>query len=576
MSTHVPTNQSNVPPGPPAQPSTTSKPKHERGPLILIILTVVALVVILAVGIWPRLQQRTALAEGVKQVKVTLPEVTVIRPTWVWDPGVSLPGNIQAIKSTVINARTTGYLKQLFVDIGSHVTANQLLGVIQSPDVDQQVYQAQAQTAQSRATVGQSQANVAQQQAVVAQDVAEVARQRFAVQQAKQAVAVAQAQMAQSEAAEKGAESGLAHSKQALLVQQAALKQAQAQMELARVTNSRYQNLLKQGFVSQQDADQTEATYRVDVAAVESAKASIEAAQADVATAEQTVASAKSAVSAAEANVKSNAESVNAAVASLTSSQATVDAAKHAVSANVETVHANQAAVASSVANTRRFDVMRGFEKLVAPFTGVITARNVDVGTLISAGGTETGVNTPAPLSGILGIARTDEVRIQVNVPQTYVPAISHGSNTRITVRELPGEVFTGSAALRAGALDTTSRTQLVEVHVKNPKDVFVPGMYAEVRIAPLHPARTLHIVGTALVVDANGTRVAVVTSDKTIHYQKVVVGRDFGAQIEILSGLKGKEMLVNTPQDTLLEGAKVQVLAPAKSGKGKNAPAKP
>jgi RND family efflux transporter MFP subunit len=572
LSTDYPTDPAKAQGGQPAPPvhhRAPSEPHHERGRMILIVAGIITLIIVLIVGILPRIKQKQALAQGVKEAKTSLPEVTVTKPTWVFDPGISLPGNIEAIKATVINARSTGYLKQLFVDIGSQVTAGEVLGVVQSPDVDQQLNQAQAQTAQSRATVQQSQANVATSQATVAQDQAEVAKQRFMVQQARQAVAVANAQLAQSQAAEKGAESGVAHADQALKVQQAAFRQSQAQRDLAKGTNQRYQNLVAQGFDSQQDADTAAASYKVAMAAVDSAQAAVDSAVADVATAQQTLVSAKSAVVAAQANVESAVENVSAAQAELVSTQAVVDAAMHAVRASVETVKANQAAVKSTVANARFYGVMTGFQKIIAPFTGVITARNVDVGTLISAGGSETGVTTPAPQSGILGIARTDVVRIQVSVPQTYVPEISQGSNTRITVRELPGEVFTGNISMRAGALDTTSRTQLVEVHIANPTNSLVPGMYAEVKITPIHPARTIHIQGTALIVDANGTRVAIVNPDKTVHLQTVKVGRDFGQQIEIMSGLEGNELLVNTPSDILQEGQKVTIL---KSSGGKGA----
>src|SRR5580700_7111563 len=143
--------------------------------MVLIVVGVITLVVVLIVGILPRIRQKAALAQGVKEAKTTLSEVTVTKPTWVFDPGISLPGNIEAIKATVINARSTGFLKDLFVDIGSHVTAGEVLGIVQSPDVEQQLNQAAAQTAQSRATVQQSQANVASSQATVAQDQAEVA-----------------------------------------------------------------------------------------------------------------------------------------------------------------------------------------------------------------------------------------------------------------------------------------------------------------------------------------------------------------------------------------------------------------
>lgn len=540
----------------------TGTKSNGRGPSLLITAAVITLIAALVIGVLPRLRQKEALADGVKEIRGAVMEVTVVKPRRVSDPGVVLPGNIQAIRSTAINARTTGYLTQLNVDIGTHVKAGQVLAVIQSPDVDQQAVQADAQTAQSRAAVEQSRASVAQQQAIVAQDRAEVSRQRFVLQQARQSIIAAEAQYAQAVATEKGANSGLAHSRQALVSQQAAYRGAQAQLNLAKVTNDRYQNLLKQQFVAKQDADQAEATYKVDVAALESAKAAVDAAAADVQTAVQTVSSAKSSVVSAQANLDSSKESVEAAQASLESAEAAVRAALQAVTANSATVRANTAAVAGNVANGKRMGVMVGFEKIVAPFDGVITARNVDVGTLISAGGTETGVTAAAPNSGMLGLAKTDVVRIQVNVPQTYVPSFGEGCTTSIAVRELPGKLFAGSVAIRAGALDTTTRTQLVEVHVDNPKGELVPGMYAEVTLIPMHPAKSIRIPGTALIVDSTGTHVAVVKKDLTIHMQKVVVGRDFGQQVEILKGLKGRESLVNNPLDTLQDGAKVQVQA--------------
>ena len=139
----------------PAAHSDAHKHGGGSGPKIIIVLGIIVIAVVLLVGILPRIKQRDALAEGVKQVKSSIPEVTVVKPRWVVDPGVSLPGNIQAIKATAINARTTGFLKQLFVDIGSKVAAGQTLGIIESPDVDQQLYQAQAQTAlESRNTTG--------------------------------------------------------------------------------------------------------------------------------------------------------------------------------------------------------------------------------------------------------------------------------------------------------------------------------------------------------------------------------------------------------------------------------------
>jgi RND family efflux transporter MFP subunit len=520
---------------------------------------------LLVAGTLPRVRRQTALAQGVRQVRAAVPAVTVVTPRRVSEGGLALPGNIQAIKETTINARTTGYLRRLYVDIGSPVKAGQVMAEIESPDVDQQVYQALAQTAQSRATVGQSRATVAQQQANVAQMRAEGARQSATVEQARAQLAATDAQLSQQQAAEGQAEAQLAHANQQLDVQRSSLKQAQAQLELATVTNERYQTLLQQGFATQQDADQAAATLKTATAGVAAAQATVNAAQADVQSAQEAVASSKAVVVSAEANVQAAQKNVQASEAARASAEAAVQAAEASVRASQSNVQASQAAVTSNQANARRFDIMRSFEKVVAPFDGVITARNVDVGALINAGGAAgsgSSAPSPSPSTGMLGVARTDAVRIQVSVPQTFVPAVRAGSTARVTVRELPGRTFSGSVALRAGALDALSRTQLVEVHLPNRDHALVPGMYAQVQLTPAHPPATLRVPGTVLVIDAQGTRVASVTPEQQVHYLPVQVGTDFGTEVTIVSGLHGGEQLVDNPADTLTEGARVEVLA--------------
>jgi RND family efflux transporter MFP subunit len=528
----------------------------------LVILAVVGLYVL---GTLPRVRRQAALAADVRQVRTAIPEVVAVTPHLVPDGGLTLPGNIEAIRESAINARTTGYLRRLYVDIGSRVKAGQVLAEIESPDVDQQVYQALAQTAQSRATVGQSRATVAQQQANLAQMQAQVAQQRATVEQARAQLAACEATLSQQQAALGGDQAQLAHARRQVEVQQSSLKQAQAQLELAKVTDQRYQTLLKEGFGTQQDADQSASTLKTDAAALESGQASVLSAQADVESAQQTVEAGKALVASARANVESYRKNVQASVAALASSEATVRAAEASVRASQANVQANQATVASNQANARHYDVMRSFEKVLAPFDGVITARNVDVGALINAGGG--GGNNPATSSitstGMLGIARTDDVRIQVSIPQTYVPAVRAGSSAQVTVRELPGRAFSGTVTLRAGALDAATRTQLVEVHLPNRDHVLVPGMYADVRLTPSHAPAHLQIPGSALVVDAQGTRVASVGPKGNIHYLSVQVGRDLGAEVEIRSGLRGGEKLVDSPPDTLTEGTAVRVLPP-------------
>lgn len=552
--------------------------KHNREMFLLALVVGIIVICLLVVGILPRLKRNTALAQGVKEAKGNVPEVVIARPKLVPDAGLNLPGNIEAIKQTTINARSTGYLRHLFVDIGSHVRTGQVLAEIQAPDMDQQADQANAQTAQARAVVSQSQADVNRQRASVAQTQADVAKQRATVEQTQAQLASAVAAQAQAQAAEQGAEAQITHAQQALGVQQANLTQQQAQLNLAQTTYTRYQGLVKDGFDTQQDLDQAFATLKTTQATVASAQAQIQSAEADVIAAQKAVESAKSAVTAAQANIKAAQKNVQANQASLVSTEATVKYSQESVQVSRATVNANLASVTANLANQRRYAVMQAFQRVMAPFDGVITARNVDAGALIVAdnsgasassgtsSATTSNSTTGSGGTGMLVIARTDTVRIQISVPQAFVPALSTGSNARVTVRELPGKVFTGTVTLRAGAMDTASRTQAVEVHLPNPGGVLVPGMYAQVNIKPVHPPMSLRVPGTTLIVDANGTRVGIVKKDMTVHLQPVVIGRDFGTDVEILSGLTGHEKLVNNPSDLLKDNDKVQIAPPSRA----------
>lgn len=380
------------------------------------------------------------------------------------------------------------------------------------------------------------------------------------------------------QAAEQGAEAQLLHAQQALNVQKANLNQQKAQLDLAQATYVRYQGLVKEGFDTQQNLEQAYAALKTGQATVASAQAQIESAEADVTASQKAVEAAKSAVAAAQANVRAAQKNVQSNQAALASTEATVNYSKQSVQVSRATVDANRAALASNQANQHRFAVMQAFQKIVAPFDGVITARNVDQGALIVAdsSGATSGSSTASATSsnsatgsggtGMLALARTDSVRIQVSVPQAFVPALTEGSNAKVTVRELHGQVFAGIVSLRSGAMDTASRTQTVEVHLANPGGVLIPGMYAQVNIRPMHPAMSMRVPGTALIVDANGTRVGVVKKDMTVHLQPVVIGRDFGTEVEILSGLRGREQLVNNPSDLLQDGDKVTIAPPSRS----------
>jgi RND family efflux transporter MFP subunit len=165
---------------------------------------------------------------------------------------------------------------------------------------------------------------------------------------------------------------------------------------------------------------------------------------------------------------------------------------------------------------------------------------------------------------GLFLLARTEELRIQVSVPQAYFQSIAPGTRATVTVQELPGRKFEGVVAMQSGALDSASRTRLTEIRLKNPDGILLPGMYARVSFAT--GTRTVHlrVPANTLDVGASGTRVAVVRPDKRLHYVTVVLGRDFGAEAEVLEGLTGKEQLVTNPTNELHEGMPVEIASDA------------
>jgi RND family efflux transporter MFP subunit len=529
---------------------------------VAVVAGIVAAAVLYAAVPLPRARRQPVLAGDQPGAGTAVTAVTLVTPRLVSDPGVTLPGTIEAMQTAAINARTTGYLRRLTVDIGSRVKAGQLLAEIAAPDVEQQLGQAQAQTAQSQAAVSQAQATVAQGEATVAQDQADVARQQATVEQADAQTASARAKVSQAEAVREQADAQVAHARQALAQQHASLGNARAQQELARVEFRRSRTLALKGFEARGSADQALTTLRAANANVGLAEAAVRATQADVDAAAKGVAASEAAIESARADLEASRKNAKAAEAALASTEAVVRSAKAGVRASQANVRASQSTVVSNEANARRYAILRSFEQVTAPFDGVITARNVDVGALINAGGS--GGNNPAtsptPSTSMLGIARTDAVRILVSVPQTYVPALRAGSAAQVTVRELPGRTFAGRVTVRAGALDAATRTQLVEVHLPNRDGVLVPGMYAEVRLTPAGAPARLQIPASALVVDSEGTRVANVGPPGQMHFLTVQVGRDFGPEVEIRSGLIGNEQLVDNPSDTLSEGARVTV----------------
>ena len=543
--------------------TTTSEyqpPKNEKrrfGPLAGFAL----IVLLFLFGLVPKLRSHAALVAETHQQTTAAPEVEIVTPHMASDDNLLLSGDIQAISATSVQARASGYVSKLYVDIGSHVKAGQVLAEIESPDADQQSAQANADTAKSRATVGQSVANVAKSQAGVAQSESELVRQKAAIKQAQAALAGARAKVAQARAEEAGAKAKLAQSRHAVETQNAGLAQADSQYELARVTAKRYADLLKDGFVAQQDYDQAAATLKTTAANVQAAQANIHASQSDVAASEQGVAAASSVVDAARSDQDAAQANVAAAVADYQSLLTNVSASRATVQASQADVAASQAAVSSSEANARRYAVLSAFKRVVAPFDGVITARNVDIGALVTPG-TNIAAGSTTPTSGLFGIARTDTLRIFINLPQTYYQSVKPGSKARVLIQELPNTVFEGTVQQSSGALNSGSRTLLTEIRLPNPGGVLLPGMYAQVQLPSGDGHATLRAPADVLKVDAQGVRVAVVDPQMHVHFRNVTLGRDFGAEVEIVSGLNATDRMVANPADELKENEKVNVVA--------------
>lgn len=449
------------PPSPDLEQQTTSrKQRRGIGRIGWAVIGAVFFGSLLAIGILPRLSQRSELQAAVKEAS-TVPSVNVITPRRAAaTTNLELPGSVVALNQTTIYARSTGYLRRWYADIGDRVQAGQLLAEIDSPDIDQQVLQAKAELAQAQANVLQSRASLA-----------------------------------------KGASD---------------LKQAQANLLIARQSWQRWSVLVKQGAVPQQDADTRYATYQANLANVEAAKNTI------------------------------NSDSAN--------------------------VKAAQANVYASQANFQRNTVLQSYKKVTAPFAGVITARNVNTGVLISAGSGNSNTssntntsNTSTSNTSLYTIAAYDKLDVNVNVPQSLSPSFETGQTAEITVKELPQRVFTGKVVRTSNAIDPNTRTLLTQLEVENYNATLRPGMYATVKFAINRTNTPFVVPDSALVVNAAGTQVATLTKDQTVHYQKVAVGRDYGTEVEITSGLTGNESLIATPTVDETEGLHVQPVAQKK-----------
>lgn len=229
---------------------------------------------------------------------------------------------------------------------------------------------------------------------------------------------------------------------------------------------------------------------------------------------------------------------------------------KQDVDQKIADLEAAVAAVAAAEANALRLKETLDFKFIQAPFDGIIISRNIDIGSLITAGSS----NSPQQL---FKIARSDILRVFVNVPQRFFRQIQKNLAAEVTINEFQGHVFAGKVARYAKALDPIARTLLTEVHIKNPKGELYVGLYAQVKFL-LKPETPYFLIPTsALLIRAQGPQIAIVDANHIVHIKPVVLGLDYGKMIEIISGLQEHDQIITVLSDKIVEGAKVEIVTP-------------
>jgi RND family efflux transporter MFP subunit len=375
------------------------------------ILVAAAALTVLALVIYSGIHSRAVAESRLTQrtQEGAIPTVAVVFPReGAPTQEIVLPGNTQAFSDAPIYARTNGYLKHWYFDIGAHVQKGTLLAEIETPEVDQQLLQARAE-----------------------------------------------------------------------------LDTAQANLKIAKITATRWQDLVSNGSVSQQETDQA-----------------------------------------------------------------------------VSNLSAVKAAAESSAANVRRLEQLQSFEKIYAPFNGIITARNTDIGALIDAGAT----TQPRELFHIAAI-RT--LRLYVSVPEVYSRAARSGAPATLTLDEFPGQTFDGTLVRNANSIDITSRTLLVEVDVDNPTGQLLPGAYVFVHLKLPDQTRSVTIPSNTLIFRKEGLQVGLVSNGKA-ELVPVKISRDYGNSVEIVSGLKPTDAVIVDPSDSLVAGMPVRLSNKPAGGSGR------
>jgi RND family efflux transporter MFP subunit len=227
----------------------------------------------------------------------------------------------------------------------------------------------------------------------------------------------------------------------------------------------------------------------------------------------------------------------------------------------VGTYQANQATVEADAANVRQLEALQAFEKVFAPFDGVVTARHTDVGHLIDAGA------NGGPVTELFDIAAISVLRVYVDVPQIYSSTIRRGMLVDLTLPQFPNRRFRGTLVRTADAINPASRTLLVEVDVNNPRGRLLPGAYAEAHFKVPAGRRTLILPDTALIFRSQGLQVGTVDDGRTTVLKNISVGRDFGTTIEVVSGVSPDDSVIVNPPDSLVSGETVRPVTPKPSG---------
>ncbi len=209
--------------------------------------------------------------------------------------------------------------------------------------------------------------------------------------------------------------------------------------------------------------------------------------------------------------------------------------------------------VKTAEANVQNLSVQQGFEKITAPFTGVVTTRFLDDGALIASGSATT---TPS----IFVLSKTDVLRVFIYVPQAYAPNVQTGQDVEVSAPEYPQKVFKGKVTRTADSLDPTARTERVEIQLPSEQGRLLPGMYLSIRFKVQQAEPALIVPANTIDIRREGPRVAVIDADKKVHYRDIKMGRDFGKTIEVVSGLQGDETVVINPTTDLVEGETVEI----------------